>query len=276
MNASDTNTWRLLVCDPDSGARNMALDEAILESVSSGSALPTLRLYAWRPPCLSLGYAQPVGDVDRQALADRGWQLVRRPTGGRAILHTDELTYAVIAPDGHPDLRGGVLESYRRLSRGLTSGLAALGVSVDPVHEAPIPPGSRENPVCFEAPSAYEITVGGLKLLGSAQVRRRGGILQHGTLPLAGDISRICLALRYGDQHAREEARSRVLARAATLGRLLGYDPAWPVVVQAMQSGFEQALGWQFEPGEVLPRESERARELEDERFTDPAWTERI
>ena len=91
-------TWRLLLSEPLSGPENMALDEALLENVGRGMAAPTLRLYAWRPPCLSLGYAQPVGDVDQTALAEHQWDVVRRPTGGRAILHTDELTYAVIAP----------------------------------------------------------------------------------------------------------------------------------------------------------------------------------
>lgn len=276
MPTFSTDTWRLLICKPDSGARNMALDEAILESVSCGDSLPTLRLYAWQPACLSLGYAQPVGDVDQEALAERGWQLVRRPTGGRAILHTDELTYAVIAPDSHPDLRGGVLESYRRLSKGLIAGLVALGLHVDPVREISVAPGSRENPVCFEAPSAYEITVAGLKLLGSAQVRRRGGILQHGTLPLAGDLSRICLALRYQDSNARQAARARVLERAATLERLLGHTPAWSSVARAMKSGFEEALGWRFEAGGLLDSEHARAQELEHERFSNPSWTARL
>src|SRR5512133_3127465 len=108
--------WRLIKTTPASGAWNMAVDEAILEAVGRRQALPTLRLYAWAPPCLSLGFAQPVRDVDQAALTRNGWELVRRPTGGRAILHTDELTYAVSAPPDEPRVAGSVLESYCRLA----------------------------------------------------------------------------------------------------------------------------------------------------------------
>ncbi|HEX9617401.1 MAG TPA: hypothetical protein VGA03_08280, partial [Anaerolineales bacterium] len=109
--------WRLIHTPPAPGAWNMAVDEAILEAVGRGQADPTLRLYAWSPPCLSLGYAQPSSDVDLPQLHALGWDLVRRPTGGRAILHTDELTYAVIAPLSEPRLAGSVLESYQSLSQ---------------------------------------------------------------------------------------------------------------------------------------------------------------
>ena len=269
-------TWRLLLSEPLSGPENMALDEALLENVGRGMAAPTLRLYAWRPPCLSLGYAQPVGDVDQTALAEHQWDVVRRPTGGRAILHTDELTYAVIAPADHPDMRGGVLESYRRLGQGLIAALDTLGLQVDPVHAEPLPGAVRENPVCFEAPSAYEITVDGMKLIGSAQVRRRAGVLQHGTLPLQGDLSRICNVLRYDSAAARAAARARVLERAGTLERLLGRTVGWEEVARAIQSGFQQALGWKFEHDGVSKAEQVRSQAIEIERFRNPEWTERV
>jgi lipoate-protein ligase A len=93
----------------------MAVDEAILESVAVGTSPATLRLYDWSPACLSLGYAQDAEDVDLERLRARGWDLVRRPTGGRAILHADEITYAVIGPASDPRFAGGILDSYRRL-----------------------------------------------------------------------------------------------------------------------------------------------------------------
>ena len=110
MNYS-SEQWRLLITSPASGAWNMAVDEALLEAVGSNQSLPCLRLYAWEPPCLSIGYAQPFADIDRSRLADFGWDWVRRPTGGRAILHADELTYSVIAPLDEPRVSGSVLES---------------------------------------------------------------------------------------------------------------------------------------------------------------------
>ena len=167
----------------------MAVDEAILEHIHRGESLPTLRLYAWQPPCLSLGYAQPVADVDLPRLRERGWDLVRRPTGGRAILHTDELTYSVAAPADDPRTAGTVLESYNRIARALLRALQELGLPVEIEAQAPVPAmQGQANPVCFEVPSSYEITAGGRKLVGSAQARKREGVLQHGSLPLTGDL----------------------------------------------------------------------------------------
>jgi len=111
-----TDTWRLLITPPARGAWNMAVDQAILEHIGRGESIPTLRLYSWQPPCLSLGYAQPFADVDVARLNERGWDVVRRPTGGRAILHTDELTYSITAPNDEPRVAGSILESYNRLA----------------------------------------------------------------------------------------------------------------------------------------------------------------
>ena len=113
------STWRLLRTAPAPGAWNMALDESILEHIHRGDSIPTLRLYAWNPACLSLGHAQPHADVDSARLRAHGWDVVRRLTGGRAILHTDELTYSVTAPAADPRVAGTVLESYRRRPPGL-------------------------------------------------------------------------------------------------------------------------------------------------------------
>src|SRR3990172_6727318 len=111
--------WRLLVTPAVRGAWNMAADEAILESVGRRVSLPALRLYAWEPACLSLGYAQPLADVDVPGLQTNGWDVVRRLTGGRAVLHTDEITYSVIAPLDEPRVVGTVLEAYSRLAAAL-------------------------------------------------------------------------------------------------------------------------------------------------------------
>ncbi len=220
---------------------NMAIDEALLESIGAGNSPPTLRFYGWEPGCLSLGHAQPLGDIDRLALEAQGWDLVRRPTGGKAILHVDELTYAIIAPSRHPALQGGVLASYRRLSMGLTAGLTRLGLELDPPSAEPVP-GDQQNPICFETPSAYELTSHGKKLLGSAQLRRRDAILQHGTLPLVGDISRICLTLRYQDPQARRISRERLLGRAATVEMLLDRAVGWDEAAARPAVRFRRSL----------------------------------
>ena len=121
-------TWRLIVDGEADGATNMAVDEAILSHVSEGRSQPTLRFYAWSPPCLSLGRSQPLADVDLAACRAAGVDIVRRPTGGRAILHTDELTYSVALPQDDPRVAGDVVDSYRRISEGLLAGLHQLDV----------------------------------------------------------------------------------------------------------------------------------------------------
>ncbi|MEJ2486788.1 MAG: lipoate--protein ligase family protein, partial [Anaerolineales bacterium] len=190
MNQGKPNLWRLLLTPEAPGAWNMAVDEAILEAATHREVLPTLRLYAWNPPCLSLGYAQPISDVDESRLEKFGWDLVRRPTGGRAILHTDELTYSVCGPEDEPVLAGDILSSYKRLSSAILAAIEQIGISVQALPQEKNANSKSPEPVCFEVPSNYEITADGKKLVGSAQARRQGGVLQHGTLPLYGDLTR--------------------------------------------------------------------------------------
>lgn len=265
--------WRLLITPPAPGAWNMAVDEAVLEHVERGEVRPTLRLYAWEPPCLSLGYAQPWSDVDLDALQRENWQVVRRPTGGRAILHTDELTYAVIGPAADPRLNGSVLESYLRLSQALVQALRLLGAPVTVHEEAPA--ARAQNPVCFEVPSAYEITVAGRKLIGSAQARRREGVLQHGSLPLYGDLTRITRVLRFPDEAARRDAAARLRARALTLEEALGRRPTWEEAAQAFIQAFETVLDLRLVRAELTPSELQRAEALIAEKHAHPSWLQR-
>jgi lipoate-protein ligase A len=138
---------------------------------------------------------------------------LRRPTRGQAILHTDELTYSIFAPQGEPRVAGGVVESYRRLSAGLVRGLRLLGVDVAQA-EARHGQEAEVSAACFDAPSAYEVTGGGKKLVGSAQMRRKGAVLQHGSLPLQGDIARICHYLVVPSEERREGSCQELRARA--------------------------------------------------------------
>ena len=254
----------------------MALDQAILEAVSSGESPPTLRLYSWQPPCLSIGYAQPVADVDRQRLNKLGWDLVRRPTGGRAILHTDELTYAVIAANTNQHVAGGVLQSYQHLSLGLVAALTLLGLPVEVQPNLPVPEEQRTNPVCFLAPSAYEITVGGRKLIGSAQVRHRGGVLQHGSLPLKGDITRIYQVLRFDDEPSGQRSTQDIRERAVTVEELLGRPVPWRQAAEAIIEGFSNALDLSLDPETPTKAEYRRAEMLVSSRYNHSDWTERI
>jgi len=271
------NPWRLIITRAGSGAWNMAVDEAILEHVQAGQgkSLPTLRLYAWDPACLSLGQAQPFADVDYAQLNTRGWDVVRRATGGRAILHTDELTYSVTGSVEEPVLAGGVLESYNRLAQALLLAVKNLGLPVE-MRKGKANESAAPNPVCFEVPSTYEITVGGKKLIGSAQARKKEGVLQHGSLPLTGDLTRICQALVFENEAARENAARRLFGRATTVESALGRAVSWDEAAEAFIRAFETQLGVCLERGELSESEAKRAEELVREKYDHPSWTERV
>jgi lipoate-protein ligase A len=259
----------------------MAVDESILDSVRRGESLSSLRFYSWDPPCLSLGYAQPVGDVDLTAISQRGWNLVRRPTGGRAILHTDELTYSVIGSPQDPRLSGSVLESYRCLSQAILQALHSLNIPAlaleKPTNSTNITPNPRStNPVCFEVPSNYEITVNGKKLVGSAQARRRDGVLQHGSFPLFGDLTRILEVIPYSDQAERSEAGYRLLERACTAETVLGHPFSWEQAAAAFRKAFEDTLNIQFEISALTDSELSFAEELIQSKYANSRWTDRI
>jgi lipoyl(octanoyl) transferase len=265
--------WRLIDDDPMPGARNMAVDEAIARAVGRGDAPPTLRLYRWHPACLSLGYGQRASVVDAGRLASCGWDVVRRPTGGGAIFHTDELTYSIALPLDHPLAAGDIVSSYRVLSEALVLALNQVGAAVAR-HELDGHPEATT--VCFETPSHYEITVDGRKLVGSAQARRYNALLQHGSLPLRGDLSRICLALHYESEDAREAAQRSVLSRAITLSEALGGRPVDDrLVAQAVVDGFTTLFGMPPMAGTLSDDERAAAEHLEQSQYGAAAWTAR-
>lgn len=248
------------------GAYNMAVDDAILDSVARGDQPPTLRLYAWSPPCLSLGYAQDESDADLERIARFGWGIVRRPTGGRAILHTDELTYSLAMPADHPIAEGDIVASYRRISQALMTALEALGLHPES-RRREIGEAKQVGAVCFETPSHYEITVGGRKLIGSAQVRRKNGVLQHGSLPLTGDLGRICDALAYPDETARTAAKPNVYARAITLSEALNREVSWHNAAQAVVYGFQTTFNITLQPSTLSQTEHQHTEQLVTERY---------
>lgn len=260
-------------CDFRDGASNMAVDCAILEAVAAGDQLPTLRLYGWAPFCLSLGYGQRMRDVDLDSLAERGWQLVRRPTGGKAILHGDELTYSLCLPLDHPMADGDVVESYRRISAGLLRALEYLGLSAQAQPQGARIRHADTGPVCFDSPSHYEISFGGRKLIGSAQLRRKGGLLQHGTLPLCGDVARVCDALRFDSDETRARQQVKVRDRALTLAQAAGEALSWSAAADAIEGGFARAIDLALVAGCLSASESKRASVLAKNRFASPAWT---
>lgn len=266
-------TWRLLDTGWQDGATNMAIDEALMAGVSSGKSPPTLRFYGWDPACLSLGYAQKWTVADAGACARNGWDIVRRPTGGRAILHIDELTYSVCVPDTEPRVLGGLLASYRRLSDALAAGLEGLGLTL--ARAQPQGGNGDEGPACFDRPSNFEITVGGRKLVGSAQARKKGVVLQHGALPLFGDVTRIAQALA-GDEARRAQISSGLGDSATTLEASLGRCASYEEVAAQLAKGFTAALNLRLERGDLSSWELENVQRIREEKFGNAEWSMRL
>jgi lipoate-protein ligase A len=247
--------WRLIVEEaPHPGAWNMAVDEALVAAVANRAVPPTLRFYQWQPACLSLGKRQPLDGVDPARCRSDGVDLVRRPTGGWAILHTDELTYSIAVPPDDPRASGPMLDAYRQLSAGLVAGLRVLGVAAE---MNPVSPLGTHNAsaACFEVPSAYEITVAGQKLVGSAQARPAGRVLQHGSLPLHGDMGRVASYLWFEGEDEREHLRTHLRARATTLAAALGHPVSFAAAAAALSAGFATALDLDLVPGALTPDE---------------------
>ena len=269
-------TWRLIIDDqPRSGAANMAMDQALAESAAAGEAPPTLRFYRWQPPAVSLGRHQPITDINAEVVEQLGYEIVRRPTGGRAILHTDELTYAVTAAVDEPRVAGSLMDAYLRLSNALLKGLQRVGLAADKA-AGDVRAGPNVSAACFEVPSAYEITAHGRKLIGSAQSRRAGYVLQHGSLPLVGDIGRLVDVLALPDEE-RTRLRAELVARACTLAEALGVaedDPnlEFERVAQAIIEGFGDLLNLQFKRGQPTAAELRRTAELIRQQYANSEW----
>ena len=230
--------WDLLEDPARPGAENMARDLALAEAAGSGLRPPVLRLYGWDPPAVSIGRNQrPAAACDPDACAAEGWDVVRRPTGGRAVLHgRDEVTYAVALPLAlAPE---GVTAAYAWIGQALAAAYRRLGVPVDVAEGRRL---DQRTGACFDAPAAHELVCRGRKVAGSAQVRRDGYLLQHGSLPLHIDA----------DLHARllglpAGAAGLLRDRAAGVADL---DPAITAhdLRAAVVEGFRQALGARFE-----------------------------
>ena len=212
----------------------MARDRMLLDELLRGERPATLRFYSWSPACISLGLGQREEVLDLDALRKAGLDVVRRPTGGQALLHDRELTYSVVASLQDPAVGGTLMRSYHAISEALLSGLRQIGINGE---GAPCEarPASGLTPVCFASASAEEVLVGGRKLLASAQWRTRGAFLQHGSLLLEDrqeDLWRLM----------RDQAGPRARTLSVSLSELMEAVPAEPTLIEALSHGFERAL----------------------------------
>lgn len=266
--------WRLLDTGVADGPSNMAIDEAILQQHRAGNAPPTVRFYGWDPPTISLGYAQSVEkEIDLGALRERGLGLVRRLTGGRAVLHDREVTYSVVVREDHPLVEGGVLPSYLRIARVLARGLKSLGAEVE-IASGKKSTGEHSSAACFDAPSWYEITVEGRKLIGSAQTRKGGALLQHGSIVLKQNIEDLFAVLKFSSPERRQKLKEKFSRQACGLEEILGRPVAPVEVKEVIIKAFAEIYDIQLVPGELTPEEKILAAELR-QKYASEEWNRR-
>jgi len=269
--------WRLIRSGARSGSFNMALDEVLLEEVAAGRSAPVLRLYRWDPATVTLGYFQRgAAVVNLEACRHLGLDVVRRLTGGRAVLHDCEATYAVIAPERCPPFVGGsILENYRVIAGVLCQALQGLGL---PATLAPGRPGGSagegaEHSACFTAPASYEILCHGCKISGGAQKRRGGAFLQHGSIPVDLDPERLFCALDTVGELSGAAGGKLLATKVGWLNRWLDDPLDIAAVEDALIFTFGRRLGLHFVVDTPTPDEWERARVLDASKYGNTEWT---
>jgi len=265
--------WRLIRSGALGGAENMALDEALLEAVASGRSRPVLRLYRWDPPTVTLGYGQRGRHaVNLAACRDLGLDVVRRSTGGRAVLHDREATYAVISPERSDLFPGGILGNYRRIADVLRQTLASLGLEASMAPGRSRGSGAGEVPaVCFTAPSAYELVFRGCKVTGSAQKRQGNAFLQHGSIPVEIDVDRLCRALS-ASAGVPESGIRHLLESVGWLNRWLEQPVEIGTVEDRLIESFCSSWDIALEEDCPTPEERARAAVLCREKYENPRW----
>jgi lipoyl(octanoyl) transferase len=236
------NTWRFLDNGPATAAENMAKDEELLRDAGKAGTLPVLRFYTWSPPAVSLGRFQDAEQaVNTEACRRRGFDVVRRITGGRAVLHKDELTYCIVSPTSNGLFPNDVLGTYKTIASGLLSGLHELGITAEMVsrsgRHAAMVKSSPQEPACFSSPSWYEILVKGRKIIGSAQRRVNGAFLQHGSILIDYDPVLESEVIPGGG------LKESVSCIRVELGRRVRPEEA----IRAFREGFRRALDVNFQ-----------------------------
>ena len=255
---NDSQFWRLMRDGAATGAHNMAVDEALLHSAARGQS--TLRFYAWQPHCLSLGRLQqalPPAVFDGEI----GRDVVRRPTGGRAVWHAHEITYALAMPlDGLPAESRTVSGAYRWLSDGFCAGLRELGLPAQMAAQGVRTQGSN----CFAASASCDFLVDGKKLIGAAQCRRDDALLQHGSLLLSIDRAQ-------WENHAGGPMHDAI--SLSDLGVAVATPPDIKRITEQLCAGFERATGARLDEGALSDAEIEQIERLQREKYEDESWT---
>ncbi len=250
---------RFLNTEKSNAAMNMAIDEVLLDS-----KLPVLRFYQWQPPAISIGYSQKLKEeINLESCKKHGIDFVRRLTGGKAVLHDKELTYSIILDE--KTMPKTILESYKIISKGILLALQKLGVKAEMRNDVD---KSDVSAICFSEPSYYEIVVNGKKIVGSAQVRKKGKILQHGSVLIDVDVERLCSLFNYSGKDVVEKVRKRITSINNELDKKVSFEE----IAEAMKLGFGKNFKAELLPDELTEEEIASAKILAKEKYSTEKW----
>jgi lipoyl(octanoyl) transferase len=241
---------------------NMAIDEALLNS-----KLPVLRFYQWKPAGLSLGYFQRLKEINIDFCKKNNIDIVRRLTGGNAVLHEHELTYSFIISEKRMPI--SIIESYKKISLGLLKGLKSLGLNGVMNEDVK---KSEKSSVCFNDPSWYEILVNGKKIVGSAQKRVNGKILQHGAILTDINVEKYSNCFNNCNDDIINNLKKRMTSINGELKNKISYE----ILKSSIKKGFQEALNIEFFDDELTGSEKESAQELFDLKYSKDKWNFRI
>lgn len=255
----------------------MALDEKLMEWHSNKEIPPVIRFYGWKPATLSVGYFQKIEkEIDLEAVKAYNLGFVRRATGGRGVLHDDELTYSVIVSEDHPAMPETVTEAYRVISEGLLEGFRQLDLQA----EFSIPRSKEEkenlkNPrssVCFDAPSWYELVVEGRKVAGSAQTRQKGIILQHGSIILSIDEEKLFDLFVFPNEKVRRRMQQGFNKKAVAINDIIDKPVSIEKVKVAFKEGFELGLNIQLKGYSLTKEQEGQVSQLMKDKYNQDSW----
>lgn len=260
--------FRFLNTHVQDAAMNMAIDESVLTHHLNGEVPPTLRVFRWSQPSISLGRFQ---SIEREIISERckqlGVALVRRPTGGRAVYHHDEFTYSIVISKRY-GVPPGVVAAYAYLAQGLLAALRLLGVQAELSDERV---SKHPSAACFASSTQADLTSGGFKLIGSAQVWKEDALLQQGSLPLDDQSAEFFSMLRFPNEVAKEEALAQYREKTTPLHTFVP-GAFWNDVADAFQNGFSEALQEDFVYDTLSPSEWELAHRLVEEKYSKLEW----
>ena len=241
--------WNFIATEEHTGEYNMWFDEMLVQRLIDGTGLPTLRLYRWKPWAISLGHHQNLADINTQRCKNDGVDVVRRPTGGRAILHSEELTYSVVMMSGQK----GIHQVYSEISAALVEGLRAFGVDVSLQHSQPNFAGMYRNPSsipCFGSSARFELEWNGRKIVGSAQRRYNGEsrevVLQHGSILCGTAHRQLVNYLALKDETLRTKIMEDLMRKTTDLKEISGMAIDIDELSDCVNKGFERAWGVTF------------------------------